>query len=103
MDGTELLGKTKINANGRIVLPAAMRNAIGVKPGDEILLRVEDGEICVYTMANAIRQAQELIRPYAKGKGSMVDELIRERRREARREMQEIKAHRKVRVAGRAG
>lgn len=98
-----LQSKARINANGRIVLPAAMRKAIGVKPGDEVLLRVEDGEICVYTMANAVRQVQELVRPYAKGKGSMVDELIRERRREARREIQQIKAHRKAHVAGRAG
>jgi len=33
----------KINANGRIVIPAAIRRQMGIKPGESVLMDVEDG------------------------------------------------------------
>jgi AbrB family looped-hinge helix DNA binding protein len=77
--------KTKLNANGRIVIPAALRRELGFTAGEELLLRAEDGELRVYTLANAVRRAQEMVQRYAPGGGSA--ELLRERRAEARREM----------------
>ena len=41
--------RVKLNENGRIVIPAAMREALQIKAGDELLLRVEDGELRVTT------------------------------------------------------
>jgi len=77
--------KTKLNANGSIVIPAALRRELGLTAGEELLLRAEDGELRLYTLTNAVRRAQEMVQRYAPGGGSA--ELLRERREEARREM----------------
>lgn len=99
MTEEDLLAKTKINANGRVVIPAAMRQALGLKSGDEVLLRVEDGEIRLYTYAHALESLQAAMRPYIEGKTGLVDEFIRERRAEARREQREWTAQKPRRSA----
>jgi AbrB family looped-hinge helix DNA binding protein len=35
--------KTTIREGGRLVIPAAYRKALGLKPGDEVLLVLEEG------------------------------------------------------------
>jgi AbrB family looped-hinge helix DNA binding protein len=78
--------RVKLNENGRIVIPAAMREALQVKPGDELLLHLEDGELHVTTRMQRIRRAQELVRRYVPEGVSLADELIAERREAAKRE-----------------
>jgi AbrB family looped-hinge helix DNA binding protein len=78
--------RVKLNENGRIVIPAAMRDALQIKPGDELLLHVEDGELHVTTRMQRIRRAQELVRRYVPEGVSLADELIAERREAAKRE-----------------
>lgn len=80
--------QTKIGQNGRLVIPAALRNAAGLEVGDAVVLRIENGEIILASRARQIRRAQQLVRsaiPAAKG-GLISEELIAERRAEARRE-----------------
>lgn len=82
--------KTKMDANGRIVIPAEWRRALGMQAGQTIALDLEDTEIRVYTMRESLRRAQELSRPnYLDTGRSWVDELIAERRAEAEREERE--------------
>ena len=71
---------------GRIVIPAEVRKQPGLKEGDRLHLRVEDGEIRLFSVREGMRKAQELLRPYLEGKPSLADELIAERRAEAARE-----------------
>lgn len=78
--------RVTVNENGRIVIPAAMRKALNVKAGDELLLHVEDGELRATTRMQRIRKAQELVRRYIPEGVSLVDELIAERRDAAKRE-----------------
>ncbi len=78
--------RLKINESGRVVIPASFRKALGVKAGDEILLRMEEGELCITTMKRRIERAQRLVRKYVKSGTSLVDELIADRRREAMRD-----------------
>jgi AbrB family looped-hinge helix DNA binding protein len=78
--------RVKLNENGRIVIPAAMRDALQIKPGDELLLHLEDGELHVTTRMQRIRRAQELVRRYVPEGVSLADELIAERREAAKRE-----------------
>ena len=75
-----------LNENGRIVIPAAMRKAMRVKSGDELLLHMEDGELHITTRTQRIRRAQELVRRYIPDGVSLADELIAERREAAKRE-----------------
>ena len=39
--------RIKIEADGGLVIPAAFRSALGIKAGDEIVLRWEDHELCI--------------------------------------------------------
>ena len=78
--------RTRLSEGGRIVIPAEFREALGLAVGDEVRLRLDDGEIRIFTLDHAIRQAQELVRRYVPEGVSLVDELIAERRAEAARE-----------------
>lgn len=72
--------RTKLAEGGRIVIPAEYRQALGLQIGDEVILRLEDGEVRVFTPGQAIRRAQELVRRYIPEGRSLSDELIAERR-----------------------
>lgn len=78
--------KAKLDEGGRVVIPAQYRKALGLQAGDDVLLRLEDGEVRILTPLQAIRRAQELLRPYIPEDRSLADELIAERRRESERE-----------------
>ena len=78
--------RVRLNENGRIVIPAAMRKALKVKAGDELLLHMEDGELHVTTHAQRIRKAQELVRKHLGPNPDLVDGFIAERREAAKRE-----------------
>lgn len=75
--------KTKLREGGRLVIPAEYRKALGLKPGDEVLLSLEDGEIRVVSTRQAIARAQSLVRRYVPKGRSLSEELIKERREEA--------------------
>jgi len=75
--------KTKVREGGRLVIPAAYRKALGLKPGDEVLLMLEDGEIRVVSTRQAIARAQTLVRRYVPKGRNLSEELIQERREEA--------------------
>ena len=78
--------RTRLNENGRLVIPASFRKALGINPGDEVVLRLEDDELRITTLKHRIARAQRLVRKYVKPGVSLVDELIAERREEARKE-----------------
>jgi len=77
---------TKIAEGGRLVIPAQHRRELGLEIGDEVIVRVEDGELRILTRGEAVKRAQEKVRRQIKGSRSLVDELSAERRAEAGRE-----------------
>ena len=77
--------KTIISEGSRIVIPAAYRKALGVKPGDEVQLVLEDGEIRMVSQRQAIVRAQNMLRRYVPKGRNLSEELIKERREEASR------------------
>ncbi len=77
--------KTTIREGGRLVIPAKYRKALGIKPGDEVLLSLEDGEIRVVSTRQAVARAQTLVRRYVPKGRSLSEELIKERQEEAAR------------------
>jgi AbrB family looped-hinge helix DNA binding protein len=80
--------KLRMTENGRVVIPADFRKALGVAAGGEIILRWEDDELRITTMKQQIERAQRRARQYLKPGVSLVDELIAERREAAKRELE---------------
>lgn len=69
-------------SNGRTVIPAALREQLGIKDGDQLIWEVRDGELTVTTRIAQLRRAQALFRKYIPADVSLVDELIADRRAE---------------------
>lgn len=72
---------------GRLVLPAGVRKALGLKPGSRLILSVEGQVVKLTPMREAIRKAQAILAPYRPKDGRLVsDELVADRHEEYRRE-----------------
>jgi len=87
---TGLSAKAALSANGRIVIPAAIRQEMGFAAGDTLMMDVEDGVLRIESYPARIRRIQREFAPYAKPGVLASDELIAERREEARREEEEM-------------
>jgi AbrB family looped-hinge helix DNA binding protein len=83
---TELQSKLTLASNGRVVIPAAMRAALGLRDGDRIVARVVEGAIVLEPLDAAIRRARAMVARYVPPGSALVDELIAERRIAATRE-----------------
>jgi AbrB family looped-hinge helix DNA binding protein len=79
----------KVNENGRILIPAAIREQMGLKLGDSVVLTLEDGVLRVESYRAIIRKMQQEMKQYKKPGVSITDEFIAERREEARREREQ--------------
>jgi AbrB family looped-hinge helix DNA binding protein len=76
----------RVNENGRVVIPAAFRKALGIASGDTVVLRLDEGELKITTLRQRIKRSQEIVRKHVPRTVSLVDELIAERREAAKRE-----------------
>jgi len=78
--------RTRVNENGRVVIPSSFRKALGIEVGDEVVLRIEGDELRITTQQRRIQRAQSRARQYVKPGSSLVDELLAERHKAAKRE-----------------
>lgn len=76
----------KLGADGRIVLPAALRHQLGLKPGDALVIESDGDSLLVRSYDAVIRETQAFFRQFPTPGVSEVDDLIAERRVEAARE-----------------
>ena len=77
---------TKVDSQGRVVIPAEVRQRMGIELSKPIAFVEEDGQLGLMTVTQGIRRAQAIARRHIKPGKSLVDELIAERRAEAARE-----------------
>ena len=77
-----------VGPQGRIVIPAHIREALDIRPGQDLIARVEDGRLVLERREQIIARLQDMFTKASRGV-SQVDELIAERREEARREARE--------------
>ena len=75
MSATVTLGK-----QGRIVIPAEIRDALGLEPGDELGVSLDGTAVVLQRQRDAALQLAGYLGDYATSGRSLVDELIAERR-----------------------
>lgn len=78
--------RTTLDSGGRIVIPVEFRRALGVRAGDEVLLRFVDGEVHVYTFDQMTQAVQAWGAGLAPTERVISEEMIAERRAEAKSE-----------------
>jgi len=83
---SDLHADVQLGAQGRLVVPAPIRRALGFQPGELLVARVEDGRLVVEKPESVERRIRARFRK--SGEHSLAEELIAERRQEARREME---------------
>jgi AbrB family looped-hinge helix DNA binding protein len=82
-------GKARLNDSGRIVIPVAIRERMGIRAGDTLLMEVVDGALHIESYPARIRRIQESLKRYIPSGRLLSDELIADRREEARLEEEE--------------
>ena len=86
LDGAARGAQVKVGADGRILIPAALRKAAGLEAGKTLVARLEDDRIVIEDPLATLRRIQKMLEPYRRPGVSVVDELIADRRAEAERE-----------------
>lgn len=76
----------KLVSGGRLQVPADMRRALGLADGDQVLLRIVDGELHVRPVHNALGRVQDRLRTHLPAGTSLSEELIADRRRASEHE-----------------
>jgi AbrB family looped-hinge helix DNA binding protein len=76
----------KVDRSGRILLPSKVRKQLQLRAGSELMARLGKEEVVLRTREQALRQAQEYFSQLRKTGKLMSEELIEDRRKEARAE-----------------
>jgi AbrB family looped-hinge helix DNA binding protein len=78
--------KLKIGPGGRVVIPAVIREQLGLSEGDALMATFDGGELRLVSLAESVRQAQAIVRSHVPAGVSLVDELLEDRRQEVLRD-----------------
>ena len=90
MNKTGARYKSKVDSAGRVLIPAPLRQKLGLQPGATVsITEARAGRIVLESRMAAVRQAQEYFCSIAPLTEVWSDQLIAERRQEARREIEE--------------
>ena len=76
----------RVTDAGRIVIPVDLRRNLGIEEGQQVVLSQAGSEIRIVTLGEAMRKVQEYFAGLGLPEELWSEELIRERREEARRE-----------------
>ena len=76
--------QVKIAANGRMILPAALRKRLGLSMGGELLVEETPDAIVLRSTAQAVANAQAIARKYTgDNPASSVDAFLAQRRQDS--------------------
>lgn len=78
--------RVRIDQSGRVVVPAAIRKALGIRGEQMLQISVRDGSIRLQTVQAGLERVRAIARRRGKSSESVVDDFIAERRAEAAKE-----------------
>ena len=85
MDNGGEQARVNVGPQGRVVIPARIRRELSIGAGDTLVARVVDGRIVLEKRAEVLARVKKRFAGIPGGV-SLADELISERREEARRD-----------------
>lgn len=80
--------EVRLGEQGRLVIPVALRKSLGFEPGDTLIARLEDGRLVLEKLETVQRRLKARF-SHVKKNTSLADELIAQRREEAKWEVSE--------------
>ncbi len=69
--------------DGKVEIPSEVAISMGWQAGERLTMQVQNGEVRIFSQAQAIRRAQAWMKSFIPEGRSLSDELIAERRQEA--------------------
>lgn len=72
----------KIGDGGRLIIPAAYRKALNLQAGDEIIIRLEEGEIRLFRQSQALQRIRAALKKGGK-KVNHTDNFIAVRKQDS--------------------
>ncbi len=80
--------EVQLGPQGRLVIPARLRRSLGFESGDSLIARIEEGRL-ILEKAETIKRRLKSRFAHLPPTTSLAEELIAERREEAKREANE--------------
>lgn len=77
--------RAKMSENGRIIIPAPCRRQLHLEPGEDLIIRIDDEELRIFTVKHSLKKARLLIQKQAKNK-NLVKQLKLMRKQDSRDE-----------------
>ena len=77
---------SKLGEGRRVAIPAELCQQYGIEPGDPVVLEPLESGIVIRPLDTVIREVQAFFSDIKPANGFLSDELIRDRREEAKRE-----------------
>lgn len=79
----------RVAGNGRMILPASVRKAMGLHGDAKIILTIEDDQVRLSPIGHGVSRAQALYREYAK-QVRTTDDFLSDRKIEATTDLGEV-------------
>jgi AbrB family looped-hinge helix DNA binding protein len=86
MAGRNFAHELRVGRQGRVVIPASLRDELGLRPGEILVGSVEDGRLVLEGRDRILARLQAQIREAVPDEVRLVDELLAERRDQVRRD-----------------
>jgi AbrB family looped-hinge helix DNA binding protein len=85
MENTAEKARVNVGPQGRIVIPARLRRSLAIEQGDTLVARLEEGRIVLEKREGVLARVRRRFEKVSR-EASLADELLSERREEARQE-----------------
>ena len=73
----------EVAKDGKVEIPSEVATAMGWQAGEKLTVQVQNGEVRIFSQAQAVCRAQAWVKSFVAEDRSLSNELIAERRREA--------------------
>lgn len=58
--------RVKIGEDGRILIPIFCRRQLKLSPGEEIIIKLDNNELHLFSLKQSLKNAQKIVKSYAK-------------------------------------